>query len=479
MSVTSATTIKVDSPNPRRRWRRVAMIVLLTPLVLTALAPTILSFAPCLNFVIGLATHRLHGKITTQGASLGWFSRPVVYGLQILPENGPPLVHFPQVTGDRTLLQIARQPAELGKLFADKAEVRLIIHEKGTQPASNFGDVFAPAPELAGKPSPFLTWLQEHHLAVQVTNVTVHWLTPGASREWSLDRLDASGELQPAWMSASGAPELHIDKQTFLDHRELSQGMCSDVLKFIAPTAFGKSSRAEGEISIALDDCRLPLDKEKIKQGHLSGTLTLHTVEVAGGGKIAAIISELFKLPPEVEVAHESVVRFELHQGRVYHRDLDVGISGLRVRTSGSVGLDETLDLMAEVHLKLLEQASAERPLLSALGHQTLRLPIEGTLEKPVVNLKKTGESALGVAEGTLNELGRDGERPVAELLKLLRERIAANGSAADEATTGGPAANKPTGEDIGAQIIDRAGPVLDQWWKHRRERLKKKREAL
>jgi len=203
-------------------------------------------------------------------------------------------------------------------------------------------------------------------------------------------------------------------------------------------------------------------------------------VEVGGGGKIATIISELFKLPPEVEVAHESVVPFELHDGRVYHRDMEVGISGLRVRTSGSVGLDETLDLLAEVHLKLSEQANAERPLLSALGHQTLRLPIDGNLEKPKVNFKMAGESALGVVEGTLNQLGKDGERPVAELLNMLRERISAGKSSADEAPAGdSKEGGGSTSDGIGAQIIDRAAPILDQWLKHRRERIKHRRDAL
>jgi hypothetical protein len=469
----------LDAPKPRRRWGRLAILTLVTLMVLVALGPTILSFAPCLNFVIGLATHKLHGKITTQGASLGWFSQPVVYGLEILPENGPPLVKIPRAECDRTLWQIAWQPSELGKLTADNVDVRVVVHQKETVRGTNFGDVFAPPPEQVGKPSPFLNWLKGRHVGAKVTNVTVHWMTPGASREWSIDQLSASGELQPGWMSASGAPELHVDKQTFLDHRELSSGMCNDVLKFIVPTLFGDKTRAEGQISVVLDDCRLPLDKEKIKEGHLSGTLTLHTVEVGSGGKIVTTISDLFKLPPEVEIAHESAVQFELHQGRVYHRDLEVGISGMRLRTSGSVGLDETLDLAAEVYMKLSDKTNADRPLLSALGRQTLRLPIGGTLEKPEINLKETGQSALGAVKGTLNELGRDGEQPVTELLKMLREKISPAKSSPEEAAADGkPDGDKPAKEGIGAQIMDRAGPVLDQLLKNRRDRQKKRQEA-
>lgn len=471
----------LDSPKPRRRWRRLVTYVLLTLVVLVLIAPTVLSFAPCLNFVLRLATRKVHGTITTQGASLGWFSRPVLYGFEILPEKGPPLVQVPRVEGDHLLWEMVFHPSELGKLSIDKPEVRLVVEEKTehneTQRVLNFAEVFPP-PEEAGKPSPFLTWLKGRHLSAKVSDLTVHWLTPRASREWSMDRISVSGELQPAWMSESGVPELRVDKQTFLDRRELSPEMFSDLMKlikYVTPTLAG-ATRVEGNISFALEECRLPLDKEKIKQGKLDGALTFHSVDVEGG-KIITMIADLLKLPPEVELTHESVVLFTMHEGRIYHQGVDFGVAGVRVKTSGSVGVDQTLDLVAEVHVSASNKFKEERPLLGALSGQVLRLPIGGTLDKPEINFKGLGNSALSVLQGTLNALGKDGEKPVGELLQKLRDMNLLGSAPADGAA--GRNGEQPAAEGLGAKILDQAVPVLQNFLKKRRERREERKKEF
>jgi hypothetical protein len=164
-----------------------------------------------------------------------------------------------------------------------------------------------------------------------------------------------------------------------------------------------------------------------------------------------------------------------MRDGRVHHQGVDFGLSGVRVRTSGSVGIDQTLDLMAEVHVVVSDKFKEQRPLLGALGGQVLRLPIGGTLEKPELNLKAFGQSAMGVLEGTLNELGKDGERPVAELLQKLRGMNLLDGAPADGAQESKPGENPPA-EGIGGKILD---PLLEMLKKRREQRRERKNQPL
>src|SRR5690606_34211871 len=104
-------------------------------------------------------------------------------------------------------------------------------------------------------------------------------------------------------------------------------------------------------------------------------------------------------VPTKIRIADESVVDFKLEEERVYHGRLEFGLpevsSELLVQTEGSVGLDQTLDLTADIPLPL--QRFGDVPLLQRLGNQKIRLLIKGPLTEPQISLagamSKTGEN--------------------------------------------------------------------------------------
>jgi translocation and assembly module TamB len=71
--------------------------------------------------------------------------------------------------------------------------------------------------------------------------------------------------------------------------------------------------------------------------------------------------------------------------GRVYHTGLELHFPELTIRLSGSVGLDGSLALTAEMPVppKWLGSSKLAK---SALGNQTIRLPIGGTLSHPKID---------------------------------------------------------------------------------------------
>ena len=111
------------------------------------------------------------------------------------------------------------------------------------------------------------------------------------------------------------------------------------------------------------------------------------------------------------KLRQESVVLFRMVGGRVYHQGLELVFPEFTVRTYGSVGLDQTMAIMAEMPVppKWLEK----NPMLSqAMRNQIIRVPINGTLSKPQLDqkvmeglsrqfLQKAAENLL---EGELNK---------------------------------------------------------------------------
>ncbi len=78
-------------------------------------------------------------------------------------------------------------------------------------------------------------------------------------------------------------------------------------------------------------------------------------------------------------------------------------VDGLTITTSGSVGLDETLDLTAE--LQLPKNWLGSGTIGQLLGGKPLRIPITGTFTRPRVDpsiMQNLGGQAAGNAANNL-----------------------------------------------------------------------------
>jgi hypothetical protein len=101
----------------------------------------------------------------------------------------------------------------------------------------------------------------------------------------------------------------------------------------------------------------------------------------------------------------EQSVPFDVAGGRVYHRELQVAAKDVVIRTRGSVGLDQSLDLAAEVPVQ--DRWVEREPLLTGLQGQTLQIPVSGTLRSPRLDnrgLERLAQQMLGGAAKRLVE---------------------------------------------------------------------------
>lgn len=156
--------------------------------------------------------------------------------------------------------------------------------------------------------------------------------------------------------------------------------MCAHGLQYIAPVMAGVAT-AEGRFSIEMDACRIPLAEPS--RGELGGRMIIHAVQV-GPGPLVQELSLLLGRPYPAQLTRESVIPFRLVDGRVYHQNLELVFPDLTIRTYGSVGLDQTLAIMAEMPVP--PKWIGNNPLGTALQNQTIRLPIGGTLSKPAID---------------------------------------------------------------------------------------------
>jgi hypothetical protein len=207
--------------------------------------------------------------------------------------------------------------------------------------------------------------------------------------------------------------QLELDRGPLIQGVRLSREMCEDWMKFVAPFLAGVTS-AEGKISLDLDGAKIPLTDTS--KGTVAGIMTIHTAEVGPGplgqsyldiakrmeaiakGNYAELGSFLGvpnpAAPPPtpntpnrgVLILPEQQVKFEMIEGRVHHQGLKMNVRDVVITTRGSVGLDQTMELVAEVPIQdawLKSNAS-----LASLKGQMLQIPIRGTLTSPRPDLQ-------------------------------------------------------------------------------------------
>jgi hypothetical protein len=131
----------------------------------------------------------------------------------------------------------------------------------------------------------------------------------------------------------------------------------------------------------------------------------VHSVEI-GPGPLIRELSVLMERPSPARLTRESVVPFRMVEGRVYHRDLELVFAEFTVKTHGSVGLDQSLDIMAEMPVP--PKWVGANPLGTALKNQTIRLPIGGTLQEPKIDAKALAQVSADFLKGSATNLLRD-----------------------------------------------------------------------
>lgn len=92
-------------------------------------------------------------------------------------------------------------------------------------------------------------------------------------------------------------------------------------------------------------------------------------------------------------------IDFRVVNRRVHHGGLQFTAGKVLIRTQGSVGLDETLSITAEVPIDA--SWTGNDPSVAALRGQTLQIPIGGTLKNPTIDRRAFEKVAAQLVQST------------------------------------------------------------------------------
>lgn len=186
---------------------------------------------------------------------------------------------------------------------------------------------------------------------------------------------------------------LELPPGRLLRNIAVSPEVSESFLKYAAPILAG-ATRIEGEFTADLDGARIPL--EQPERTDAGGRLLIHELRILPGPTtepLVAVVRQLSALargknlltagpapPGSGIVVRQQQIDVRMLEGRVHHRNFEFMIDDVPVRSTGSVGLDESISLVVEVPVqeKWVRGSSAFRPLAG----EVLKIPVEGTLTR-------------------------------------------------------------------------------------------------
>jgi hypothetical protein len=205
---------------------------------------------------------------------------------------------------------------------------------------------------------------------------------------------------------------------TIVDHVRISPEMCRSWLKYLAPLAADATS-AEGHFSVAIDDARFPVTDPT--GGNIQGKLVIHSAQIGPGplsqelfGVVQLIRAIIDKQPLAMAQQNpiswldmpEQQLTLQLADHKVFHRDMQFTVNDVAIRTSGWVGMNQQIALVAVVPVQ--DQWVSKNNYLAALKGQTIQLPINGTLTRPQLDRtalnQLTKQTVIGAGTNLLEQ---------------------------------------------------------------------------
>ena len=259
---------------------------------------------------------------------------------------------------------------------------------------------------------------------------------------WANGTLD----LDPAVDLRQTVPRLVIPAGRPVQSVQLTPEMCRGWVKYVAPLVADATS-ASGQFSVETGGITFPLSRPGEATG--SSTLLIESAQVGPGplgqqlARLAAQLKNLAKgsplngsplnalagnagggLPAAWLVLPPQQVAVEIRDGRIWNKGMKMRINDVLVKTRGSVGLDQSLSLVALIPFQ--NKWLGNSRWAEALRGQQLRVPITGTVTHPRLDssaLTQLSSRLLqGAAGNVLNQeiqgLLNQGNRQLEDQLK-------------------------------------------------------------
>ena len=186
-----------------------------------------------------------------------------------------------------------------------------------------------------------------------------------------------------------------LPQEKVVDQVTLSPELCRNALKLALPM-LADSAEVDGKFSLDVQAASLPLSMPSM--GSAEGVISIHRAQAKPGAAALQLVSAINQIQSLITRRQggdlnrddntlqmpEQQIPVKLQQGRVYHQGMTFVVRNVTVKTSGSVGVDNTLNLIAEIPIRD-EWIGNNKPLMGLKG-KSLQVPIGGTTSNPQID---------------------------------------------------------------------------------------------
>lgn len=373
------------------RWTAAAVLVLLVGLLI---APSLLSrrwiYQPLVDRFA-----RIDHRLQIESISAGWLTPLNARGISVQQPDGEVMLRIAEVASSLTLLDLLFTDGNLQTIVIKHPEVHVRLLEDSNNVRQFVSAIDGRTPQrVAEDPPPAVNvTLDIRNLLIRVDDV----------REDTRLLETNPARFQVHYLAAEGTRRIEIPPARIVDRLQLTPELLGIGLQLALP-AFYKATAVDGEISIDLQHCTIPLDEPM--ESDVEGIIWLHEVAASARApmlqtaiQITGVVTRR-ELEPRLVVASDSKVPFKVSERRVYHEGLRFGVpridERLQFQTNGWVDLNKQTEmtLSAPVPIEML----ARREAVQAMGVPTINLQVTGSLDEPQIDLPATGSQVLELA---------------------------------------------------------------------------------
>jgi hypothetical protein len=386
-------------------WKRRAVVT--TSVVLSMLgtgifiAPTVLTATSMRNNLLQSAVRNDELTATAESATGGWFAPLAFQGVQIRSADDRFSWTVKEIQTSKGLLSFITDPDHVGDIRLTHSSVKISLDDDGKWPFSK-----------PSKPS-------NSELAFHIENGSLEIIAPWREVPIvEISKLTIDGNIAK---DANGQRRLHVDPIQVLDHEPLSESHTQQNLALIAPV-LSQSTELSGSASVWLDEINIPIGQTVAEDSTASvdsetkdglscnilirGRAEFHSLEARlkenWTKQLTAIIGHVSgsAIPNQIQVLKDSKIDFSVTNEGIHHSGMVFLLPELAkemtITSSGSVHLDETIDLLLGLNVpKIVQTGKPFLAILSQLTSMPIQLRVLGTVSEPKLQLPE-GMDLLG-----------------------------------------------------------------------------------
>ena len=323
-------------------------------------------------------------SVQSSAAIGGWFAPVTFFDVRVSDSEGRFEGQIAELRTNCTLIDMVCCGPERKKVTLVRPSIEIELSEEGEWPSCS--------PAHSGHATDFLV----EQGSLKVTSPLRQFPIV------DVRGVDMAGSVGP---DESGTSWLVVEPMQVFDHEPVSDSQCEQNLALIAPI-LAQSTEVSGSASVWLDRIRIPLDGRQSSPFPIKGRAEFHSLEAKlrnGWARQLSALSGSFsglQIPEQISMLEKSSIDFEVTERGVHHKGTTFLLPEMspefKVVSSGTVFLDETLDLELSVELPI--PSDDERPALQflrKLSSSPIVLAVKGTVSSPVIGLPE-GVDFLG-----------------------------------------------------------------------------------